>query len=252
MKPLLIDFDGVLRLGNKPAPSIQNFFNFLKKDNIPSCIISNSTLLIQDDLRNFLIKNNIETDIPILTAADSTLKYVKDKYQSASVYCSEKIKKIFRDIPDSNSPEAVVIGDLGTEINAEVMNEMFNKIYNGADLIAMHKNRFWKSSDKEMVLDAGAFITGLEYASGKEAILIGKPSPLYFKNALELINANQNESFMMLGDDLETDIKAANRLGAFTMLVLTGKAKVEDIEQSNIIPHYIVTDLNEAIIALSK
>ena len=51
------------------------------------------------------------------------------------------------------------------------------------DLIAMHKNKFW-NPEAELLIDAGAFIHGIEFASGKEAIVIGKPSSHYFKAAL--------------------------------------------------------------------
>ncbi|MCK7520708.1 MAG: HAD hydrolase-like protein [Ignavibacteriales bacterium] len=61
----------------------------------------------------------------------------------------------------------------------------------------------------ELLIDAGAFITGIEFASGKEAILIGKPSPLYFKAALESIGAKIENGFYMIGDDIENDTKAA-------------------------------------------
>ena len=63
-----------------------------------------------------------------------------------------------------------------------MMNEIFVKVYNGVELVAMHKNKFWYPEGK-LSLDAGAFIKAIEYAFGKEAVLIGKPSPIYFHSA---------------------------------------------------------------------
>ena len=57
--PVLIDFDGVLRLGNKPAKDAGEFLKFLADEKIPSHIISNSTLMTSKELIKFLSDNNI-------------------------------------------------------------------------------------------------------------------------------------------------------------------------------------------------
>ena len=59
-----------------------------------------------------------------------------------------------------------------------VMNEIFQKVFNGADIIAMQKNRYWYPQGGDLSLDAGAFIKAIEYGSAKEAVLIGKPSAM--------------------------------------------------------------------------
>lgn len=251
-KPLLIDFDGVLRLKDKPAPYLSDFFQFIYLNKIKACIISNSSISTSADFKLFLNNNNIEVNLSILTASESTAKYVKNNYKTASVYCDEKIKTLFADVDDADNPEAVVIGDVGLNYDAALLNEIFLKVYHGADIVAMHKNRFWNHPTKGLALDAGALVTAIEYATGKQAILIGKPSQIYYANALDELNCNIKDGFYMLGDDLETDIKGANMLGAFTMLVLTGKTTIQEIEESNLIPHYILSNLQEVIIALSE
>ncbi len=124
----------------------------------------------------------------------------------------------------NENPEAVVIGDIEDKWNYQIINDIFKKVFAGADLIAMHKNKYWNPQG-ELLIDAGAFINGIEFASGKEAILIGKPSPLYFKAALEKIGAKLEESFFMIGDDIENDIKAAQEIGGKGILIYTGKTK---------------------------
>lgn len=251
-KPLLIDFDGVLRLGKETAPMLQEFFDFISHNKIPSCVISNSTLSCSDAIKMFFDEKHINTDIPIITAANATANYVKENYYTAKVFCSENVKFLFNDIEESDKPEAVVIGDLEDKWNYDLLNQMFRYICSGADIVAMHVNKYWDHPDKGLVLDAGAFIKGLEYATNKTATLIGKPSPLYFQSALKLIGLDPRSDFIMLGDDIESDITGAMRLGALSMLILTGKTQMEDLETANNIPHYIVSDLNEAMISLSE
>ena len=188
-KPLLIDLDGVLKLGNSPAPDVKDFFNFISENKIPACILSNSTLRTGEQVKDFFTSHKIGPTIPAITAFDATLLFVKKNYKKIQVYCRDYLIHHFEGMIEAEVPEAIVIGDIEDKWNYQIMNEIFKKVVAGADLIAMHKNKYWNPHG-ELLIDAGAFITGIEFASGKEAILIGKPSPHYFKTALEKIGAN--------------------------------------------------------------
>jgi HAD superfamily hydrolase (TIGR01458 family) len=152
---------------------------------------------------------------------------------------------------DEENPEAIVIGDIEDKWNYRIMNDIFNKVFAGADLIAMHKNKYWNPSG-ELLIDAGAFVTGIEYATSKEAIVIGKPSPYYFKAALEKIGANITDGFFMIGDDIENDVKAAQDLGGTGILIFTGKTKFPIKLDSVVKPDFEVHSLKEVIKLLGK
>jgi HAD superfamily hydrolase (TIGR01458 family) len=243
--PVLIDFDGVIRIGNKPTSDAKEFLQFLYKEKIPSFIISNSTLKTAKDLKEFLKENEMDFGISAMTSADAALNYVKNHYKKVSVFCEENIRENFKEFIDDENPEAVVIGDLGERWNYETMNEIFIKVHNGADIIAMQKNKFWKPDGINLSLDAGAFISAIEYAAGKNAVLIGKPSAIYFYSAIELLNFPKNSSFVMIGDDIETDIQSAQKLGAKGILIYTGKTKyplADDIKDK---PNYEAHSLKD-------
>jgi len=152
---------------------------------------------------------------------------------------------------DEENPEAVVIGDNEDRWNYKIMNDIFKKVFNGADLIAMHKNKYWNPSGK-LLIDAGAFITGIEYAASEEAIVIGKPSPNYFKAALEKIGATPEDEFFMIGDDIENDVKAAQDLGGKGILIYTGKTNFPLDSNLRFRPDYEVHSLSEVIDLLSE
>jgi len=249
--PLLIDFDGVIKLGDKPAPDAAEFFNFIKKKNIPAFVISNSTLKTSYDIKEFFDNNNIEFTIPAMTASEAALRYVADNYKRVKVFCTEKIKKLFAEFIVEENPEAVVVGDLAEEWSYNILNEIFREVYSGADLIAMQKNKFWKPDGKTLCLDAGSFITAIEYATEKKALLIGKPSPIYFKTALKMLG-DENSSFFMLGDDLETDINAAQKIGGKGILVYTGKTKYPLHSETEMKPDYEAKNLIEVIAILKS
>lgn len=249
--PLLIDFDGVIKLGDKPAPDVAEFFDFIKDKNISAFLISNSTLKTSDDIKDFFTRYNIKFNIPAMTASEAAVKYISENYKRVKVFCSEKIKNLFKEFIVEENPEVVVVGDLADKWSYDILNEIFRDVYNGAGLIAMHKNKYWQPDGKTLCLDAGSFISAIEYATGKEALLIGKPSPIYFKTALKLLG-RENSPFYMLGDDLETDINAAQKTGGKGILIYTGKTKYPIPQDLEMKPDYEVKNLKEVINLLDE
>jgi HAD superfamily hydrolase (TIGR01458 family) len=250
-KPILIDFDGVVKLGHSPAPDAEEFFNFININKMHACILSNSTLRTGDLIKEFFSSHGINLQIPAITAFDAALSFVKKNYKRVQVYCRDYLKQHFEEMIDEENPEAIVIGDIEDKWNYRIMNDIFNKVFAGADLIAMHKNKYWNPSG-ELLIDAGAFVTGIEYATSKEAIVIGKPSPYYFKAALEKIGANITDGFFMIGDDIENDVKAAQDLGGTGILIFTGKTKFPIKLDSVVKPDFEVHSLKEVIKLLGK
>ena len=250
-KPLLIDLDGVLKLGNSPAPDVKDFFEFINESKIPSCILSNSTLRTGELVKEFFNEHGITFSIPAITAFDAALSFVKMNYKKVQVYCREYLIHHFDGMIDNENPEAIVIGDIEDKWNYQIVNDIFKKVFAGAELVAMHKNKYWNPKG-ELLIDAGAFITAIEFASDKRAILIGKPSSHYFKAALEKIGAKLEESFFMIGDDIENDIKAAQDIGGEGILIYTGKTKFPLEKNSNIKPDFEAHSLKEVISILKK
>ena len=132
------------------------------------------------------------------------------------------------------------------------MNEIFRKVNNGIDFIAMQKNKFWKPDGKTLALDAGSYIAAIEYATGKEAKLIGKPSPLYFHSAIEKLGFKNKSAFIMIGDDIVTDINAAQTIGGTGILVYTGKTKYPLSSNIHVKPDYEAQNLKEVMDLLKK
>jgi HAD superfamily hydrolase (TIGR01458 family) len=194
-------------------------------------------------IKTFFDDHEIELSVPLMTAADAAYNYVKQNYGSADAYCSEPVLSMFNQFSSSGNPEAVVIGDMGKDWDYNIMTEIFRKVFNGADLIAMQINRYWKTPEEGYLLDVGPFVKAIEYAADKEAVLIGKPSPIYFKSALSILGLPEDSKFVMLGDDLETDIKGALDMGSEAILIYSGKTSHPLKKDRVIEPDYEAQDL---------
>jgi len=116
----------------------------------------------------------------------------------------------------------------------------------------MHHNRFWYPGGEELCLDAGAFIKAIEYGAERESILIGKPSPLYFRTALSLLGFSADDEFFMIGDDLENDVIAAQKIGGRGVLIYTGKTGFPLTGNQNLKLDLEINSLTEMIEILEK
>jgi ribonucleotide monophosphatase NagD (HAD superfamily) len=77
------------------------------------------------------------------------------------------------------------MGDASAYLPYETLNVAFRKILRGAEFLALANNRNFLDRDGELSLDLGAFVAALEYASGRRALVLGKPSPLFFAKAVD-------------------------------------------------------------------
>ena len=127
IKPLLIDLDGVLKLGNSPAPDAKDFFELINESKIPSCILSNSTLRTGELIKEYFNEHGINLSIPAITAFDAALSFVKMNYKKVRVYCRDYLLHHFEGMIDNENPEAVVIGDIEDKWNYQIMNDIFKK-----------------------------------------------------------------------------------------------------------------------------
>lgn len=243
--PLLIDFDGVIRIGNRVAKEAGKFFKFISDNNIPACILSNSTLRNGNEIKKFLVDNNIKTEIPALTCADASLNYIKENYQKITVFASDTTKEMFKEFLTNEVPEAVLVGDMADKWSYENLNQIFRFVLDGADFIAMQKNKYWSPDDKNLYLDAGAFVSSIEFATGILAKLIGKPSSIFYNSGLKVLGFSKNSDFIMIGDDIETDIEGAQKIGGKGILIYTGKTKYPLPEDCKIKPFAEIQSLNE-------
>jgi HAD superfamily hydrolase (TIGR01458 family) len=121
------------------------------------------------------------------------------------------------------------------------LNRAFLELQAGADFFCLHRTPWWQTADGPR-LDAGAFVVGLEWATGTEATVLGKPSPEFYAAALDAIDADP-ELAWMVGDDIESDIRGAQRHGIRAVLVRTGKFRPDEVESSSVVPDGIVSSI---------
>ena len=233
IKGLLIDVDGVLRVGDRPLPGAVETIRRLRAETVPFRLLTNTTTRSRTSLGRDLRGMGFDiADDAIITAPVATARYLRRRFPGASCYLIAKgdVAEDLEGVALSDGPEARVVVVAGAEENFtyDALNHAFQLLLDGAALVAMHRNRYWMTPEGPK-LDAGAFIRGLEYATGKRAVVVGKPAAAFFRAGVDALGLPVQQ-VAMIGDDLLSDVLPAMRLGCHGVLVRTGKFRPSDLE----------------------
>ncbi len=248
IKGLLIDMDGVLYVEDRVVPGAPETITWLRRQNLPFRFLTNTTMKSRVTLAAKLNRMGIEVEpAHIFSAVYAAACYVRQKPGArCHLMLAEDAQQEFAGLASaSDQVDFVVAGDLGDQLNYDRINRAFRCLMNGAELVALQKNRFWRTADG-LAIDAGAFVAALEYASGKTATLIGKPARPFFEAALQDMDITAAEA-LVIGDDLEADIQGAQALGIRAALVMTGKSQPDDVAHPTIRPDFIFSTIADFV-----
>jgi HAD superfamily hydrolase (TIGR01458 family) len=247
MAAILLDVDGVLHVSGEPIAGGADAVRRLRDDGHRIRFVTNSTTRSRPALVEELRSMGIELeDEELETTARAAARALAGKRvlaltMHAIVGDLEGVELVGEDA------EAVLVGGADetpeTNLVFSFMNlaRAFQELEGGADLYCLHKNRWWQTK-RGPLLDAGAFVAGLEYAAEIEATVLGKPSAAYFEAALAALDADA-EMTWMVGDDIEADVVGAQRHGMKTLLVRTGKFRPDAVERTSIRPDGIISSI---------
>ena len=221
IKGLLLDLDGTLYVGEEPVPGAREAVQRLKAAGLALRYVTNTTRMPRRAVVERLRALGFEaTEDKVFTPARAAARLMRNKRCLALVDGSllEDLKGITL---TEESPDFVLVGDLGEGFTYSRLDDAFKCLMNGAKLVALQKNRYWRTPGG-LSLDAGPFVAALEYATGQQAAVVGKPEEAFFRIALEDLRLEAGE-VAMVGDDAEADVAGAKRAGLLGIQVRTGK-----------------------------
>lgn len=234
---LLLDLSGVVYVQDEAVPGAGDALARLRSAGIPIRLVTNTTMRPRRSILERLERLGIEADPPeLLTPATLAANHCKEAgYDSVLLVVLDDLREDLEGVPEGDGRvDAVIVGDLGETWDYEVLNRCFRQLMDGAELIALQKNRYWETAEG-LSLDAGPFVAALEYASGREAEVVGKPAPAFFELALGDLGVSA-ERAAMVGDDVEADVGGAMEAGLDGILVRTGKYREDLVRQTGIEP----------------
>ena len=247
MPAILLDVDGVLTVSGEAIAGGGAAVERLRRDGHRLRFVTNNTTRSRETLAAELRGLGIELeDVELQTTGTAAARALQGKRVLALT-----MHGIVDDLDGielvGEGADAVLIGgaDETVETNHVFsytnLARAFHELEAGAQLYSLHKNRWWQTKHGPL-LDAGAFVAGLEYAADTEAIVLGKPSTAYFEAALTALDAEPSLTWMV-GDDIEADVGGAQAHGMKTILVRTGKFRPDAVEVNRAKPDGIISSI---------
>ena len=250
---VLLDMDGVLTTAWRALPGAASTLGWLRERGVPFVLATNATSLSRQGLTGKLREAGLGVEArEVVTAPVLTASYLRTHHPGARCFLvgepelGDELAGVHLVEDDA---DVVLIAGADRAFTWEKLSRAFRMVRDGAALVAMHRNLSWMTADG-LMLDAGAFLIGLERAAGVDAVVTGKPSPEFFRQCLELVKAPA-ERAAMVGDDLEADVLAAQDVGLTGILVRTGKFRPETLDRSERKPDHVIDSIADLPVLLA-
>lgn len=232
-RSLLVDIDGVLVVSWEALPGAVDALRSLRSAGVPVRFLTNTTSRTRAQITEALRQAGFDVaDDEVLTVTAAAAEHLNREHPGARCLflnsgdggadLAALADVVLADLgtpPDE--VDVVLLGGAGPELTYDALNHALACLLGGAALLAMHRNLLWRTR-AGLQLDTGAFLAGLEAAAGATATVIGKPAPAMFEAAVRSLGARPQDT-VMVGDDLDSDVRAAQRLGITGVQVRTGK-----------------------------
>lgn len=248
IRGLLLDLDGVVYVRDRPLAGALEAIALLRAKKIPFRFVTNTTRkprrrIVADSARLGLAVDPGD----LFTPASLVRDHLAAGGRKPFLLVHPDLLEDFDGLPQGE--DAVVLGDAGEAFAYASLNRAFRLIHDGAEFLALARNRNFLDGDGKLSLDLGGFVVGLEYAAEREARVFGKPAAAFFLSAVVALGLAPKQ-VAMIGDDAEADVGGALAAGLAGILVRSGKYRPGQEARLHRAPTLIADDLAQAVAAL--
>jgi HAD superfamily hydrolase (TIGR01458 family) len=246
---VLLDIDGVLTVDWQPLPGAARAVQALRAARMPFRFCTNTTSRTRVALTRALAGAGIPCEVDeIVSAPVATAVHLHTHHAGRRCWLltNGDIAGDFDGVDLVEQPEeaeVIVLGGAGPAFTYDLLDRAFRQLVAGAAFVVMHRNLTWRVSDG-LALDSGAFVLGIEAASGVAPTVIGKPSHAFFAAATTQLGSPPART-VMVGDDIEADVGGAQAAGLRGVLVRTGKFRASDLERESPVPDAVIDSVTD-------
>lgn len=255
-RAFIIDLDGVVYLLNEPINGAVEAIACLQKWGAPFVFLTNNSVATPEQYVERLGRFGIKVEPwQVVTSSQALGKYLDLNYRvkgKSALAIGED--GLVREL-ESRGLRLVAAAEAGKvdfvfvgwdrEFNFEKLKAAATAIRGGAEYIATNADATYPTPNG-LWPGAGSMVAAVSTGSGREPFVAGKPNPLMVELALERMGVAPAGA-LMVGDRLDTDIKAGIEAGVDTALVLTGVSSSEEIERTGIRPTRVAESLSALV-----
>lgn len=251
-KAYLIDLDGTLYHGNRMIDGADILITGLQRASIPYLFVTNNSSKTPEEVAERLRSMGIPAKADqVCTSAVAAAEYIAGEQPGCRVaYIGEQ--GLSRALMDAGlrlveeDPEVVVQG-IDLSFTYDKLANAVGWIRNGAKYVLTNPDLLLPTNDGLMP-GAGTLSAAIQAATGTKPVVIGKPSGILMKHAIDRLGLTPQE-VAVVGDNMLTDISAGIQAGCGTILVLTGLTTDANLQSyvaaAGVQPDLIYRDLHE-------
>jgi len=251
IRHLIVDMDGVLWRGDEPMPGLQEFFGFLHRRQIGFVLATNNSSRTPDQYVAKLARFGVEVAAEcILTSAQASAAYLATIAPPGTRVYAIGEDGVMRALVGQGFVLAeegasyVVVG-WDRHLTWDKLTMAALLIHAGAGFIGTNPDSNYPTP-RGPVVGNGAQLAALETTTGVAPVVVGKPEPWLYRQALERMGARP-ETTAVVGDRINTDIAGGVRAGLATVLVLSGIATEADLAASPVRPDLVCADIGDLV-----
>ncbi|MDO4950159.1 MAG: HAD-IIA family hydrolase [Bacteroidales bacterium] len=255
IRHVALDMDGTIYLGDQLFPFTLSFLNRLRRLGITYSFLTNNPSKSLDDYLLKLQRMGIHaTEDEMYTTTVATIDYIRAHHPSArrlfllgtpSMVGQFEKAGFTSTADDANDvPDLIVAAFDMTLVYSRLCRAAW-WIKQGVPYIATNPDKVCPTNQPTVLVDCGSICKCLEHATGRcPDITLGKPDPNMLLGILQRKQLRP-EQIAMVGDRIYTDIKMAQRAGAFGVLVLSGETTLDVAQSAPEPPDLICRDIEE-------
>jgi len=250
IKAVFLDLDGTIYLGDSLIGGALDFLGRLEERGIKRYFLSNNSSKSVEQYVEKLRDLGIDADKDevLLSTHDLISWLSKKEVTSTYLVGTEGMRSMLEEEgieTSSEQPEFVVLG-YDTEISYEKLATASIHLHEGVQLVASHPDMVCPSP-RGGLPDTGAYMSLFKATTGVGPVHVcGKPNKGMILHKVEDLGLKPSEC-CMVGDRLYTDIEMADRAGVYGILVLSGEASVDDVEEGELRPSLVVDSVAELL-----
>ncbi len=257
MKLFLFDMDGTLYLGDRLYDFTVELLDTIKKTGRTYLFMTNNSSKSVADYIKKLQKLGIEaTREDFITSSQATAYYLHKYHEGQRLYVcgTQSLKEELRmegfTVTDRVEDTDCVVMGFDTELTFQKLHDVCYLLLTRPDLPYIATNPdLVCPTEFGSVPDCGSVCICIKNATGREPVVIGKPSPLMPQLAMERLGVAKDET-CVVGDRIYTDVKSGLNAGVTGILVLSGETTQEILAASSDKPHLVLQDAGEILSAL--
>jgi HAD superfamily hydrolase (TIGR01458 family) len=195
IRGILIDLSGVIYIGDTPVAGAPGALSRIRRSGLPVRFLTNTSRTPKRGLLERLSKMGFDIAAEeLFTPAQAARELLIENGLTPHLLIHPTLEEDFRNLPSPpGARPAVIIGDAGDGFTYQALNAAFRALAKGAAFLALARNRTFLDADGSLSLDTGAFVAALEYACGRTATVLGKPSADFFAEAARDMDVPMSE-----------------------------------------------------------